>query len=35
MVQSCHDRDRIVIFVLGWLGLGIGTVVLGLFGVWK
>lgn len=27
--------NAIVIFVLGWLALGIGMAVLGLFGVWK
>ncbi|KKS32695.1 MAG: hypothetical protein UU93_C0005G0003 [Candidatus Amesbacteria bacterium GW2011_GWA2_42_12] len=27
--------NGIVIFVLGWLALGIGMAVLGLFGVWK
>lgn len=27
--------NAIVVFVLGWLALGIGMAVLGLFGVWK
>lgn len=27
--------NGIVVFVLGWLALGIGMAVLGLFGVWK